>query len=183
MRYLNVLILLCVLLGETASAQSGFWRDATGKAVQETESMRSKDGFAGSLLATMDEDWQTKWETPPSNRPSFNKADVVPYGKKVYILTFFANPKKDDLGNVKILCDLSIKSPMGKQTLSQKGANCFSGKISGSSYNMYLSELVIAFSGDPGDPTGIWAIEVTLRDAVRGVELPLRTTFQLKVAK
>jgi cell division protein FtsN len=42
-----------------------------------------------------------------------------------------------------------------------------------------LSAPVISFAGDPADPAGTWVIEVKLRDAVRKVELPLRTTFEL----
>jgi len=45
---------------------------------------------------------------------------------------------------------------------------------------MRLSEPVVRFAGDPGDPPGVWATEVVLRDALRNVELPLRTTFTLR---
>lgn len=57
--------------------------------------MKSKNDFAGSLLATIDEDWEKKWNTPPETKPNFNKAGTVPYGKKVFILTFFSNPLRD----------------------------------------------------------------------------------------
>ena len=142
--------------------------------------MRSKSEFAGSLLATTDENWEKKWNTPPETRPNFNKAATVPYGKKIFILTFFANPKLDQLGKANIRCDLRISSPTGKVTLNQKDMTCYAGEIKGSPYNLYLSAPVIAFSGDPGDPPGVWVVEVALRDAGRNVELPLRTTFELK---
>ncbi len=156
------------------------WRDSNGKLIGETESMKSKGDFAGSLLATPDDDWEKKWNTPPETQPNFNKAGIVPYGKKVYILTFLVNPKLDQQGKASVRCDFRILAPTGKVSLDQKDAICFSGGIQGSPYAQRLSTPVIAFSGDPGDPAGIWTVEVNLRDTVRNVELPLRTTFELR---
>lgn len=180
MKRLYFIALLGLLIASPAHAQSGNWRDANGRPIQETESMKSQGNFAGSLLATTDEDWEKKWNTPPETKPNFNKADVVPYGKKVFILTFFANPLADSLGNVNVRCDFKITDPTGKVSLSQQDVPGFSGRIAGSPYNLRLSVATIAFSGDPGDPAGTWVVDVRLRDAVRNVALPLRTTFQLK---
>lgn len=180
MRHLYLIPILYLLLASPAQAQSGFWRDQSGKPVPETESMKSKSDFAGSLLATIDEDWEKKWNTPPETKPNFNKAKIVPYGKKVFILTFFVNPLIDASGNVNVKCDLKISDPKGKVSLEQKSMVCFSGQLAGSPYNLYLSAPVIVFSGDPGDPPGIWVVNVNLRDENRNVALPLRTTFQLK---
>jgi hypothetical protein len=180
MKHLLSAALASLLLTGPAQSQSSFWRDSTGKPVAETESMKSKNDFAGSLLATTDEDWEKKWNTPPETKPNFNKAGTVPYGKKVFILTFVANPKLDQLGNANVRCDLQISSPMGKVALAQKDMACLAGQIKGNPYNLRLSAPIITFSGDPGDSPGIWVVEVVLRDAVRNVELQLRTTFVLK---
>ncbi len=179
-KYLRFIALLGLLLAGPAQSQSAFWQDERGKPVQETESMKSKNGFAGSLLVTMDEDWEKKWNTPPETKPHFTRADVISPGKKVFILTFFSNPLRDRLGNADVRCDLKIIDPTGKVSLSQQDMNCFSGRIAGSPYHLYLSAPVIEFLGEPGDPAGTWVVEVNLRDAIRNVELPLRTRFQLK---
>jgi hypothetical protein len=173
---------LLASLSATAAAQapSAFWKDADGKPLQETESRKSQDGFAGTLLVTIDEDWQKKWNTPPETRPSFRMAETVPYGKKVFVLVFFSNPKPDAQGNVNVRCDLQMAGPDGKLTLDQKDATCYAGRIAGSPFNLYLSAPVIEFSGDPGDPAGTWEVRVVLRDAVRDVALPLKASFGLK---
>jgi hypothetical protein len=180
MKHLLAFALAGLLLPGLAQSQGAYWRDSNGKPIAETESMKSKSEFAGSLLATTDEDWKNKWNTPPETKPNFNKAVTVPYGKKVFILTFFANPKLDQFGKANIRCDLQIFSPTGKVALSQNDMLCYGGEIKGSPYNLYLSAPVVAFSGDPGDPPGTWVVEVTLRDAGRNVTLPLRTSFELK---
>lgn len=180
MRHLHLIPILCLLFAGSAQSQSAFWRSQSGKPVPETESMKSKSDFAGSLLVTLDADWEKKWNTPPETKPNFNKAEVVPYGKKAFILTFFANPLKDANGNANVKCDLKISDPKGKVSLEQRGMVCFAGRLAGNPYNLYLSAPVIAFSGDPGDPPGTWVVNVNLRDENRNVGLPLRTTFQLK---
>ena len=156
------------------------WRDDGGKPIAESESMKSKDGFAGSLLATTDEDWEKKWNTPPETKPNFNMAGTVPYGKRIHILTFFANPKLDPQGKANVRCDIRLLAPGGKVALEQKDTICFAGAIQGNQYALHVSAPVITFSGDPEDPPGTWGIEVVLRDVVRKVELPLRTSFELK---
>jgi len=180
MQRVLIATLIYLLTAAPSFAQSSFWRDSSGKPVPETESMKSKNDFAGSLLATTDENWQQKWDTPPETKPHFIRADIVPYGKKVYILIFFANPKLDENGKASVRCDLRMIAPTGKVSVEQKDAKCFAGPIQGNQYNLRLSAAMIAFSGDPGDPAGVWSAEVVLRDTVRNVELPLRTTFTLK---
>lgn len=162
-----------------AHSESPFWQNKEGKPLPETAAMKSQDGFAGSVLAVTDEDWKQKWETPPETTPNFNKAGAVAYGTKVFILIFFSNPAQDAQQNSNVRCDLKIIDPTGAAIVSKQDMTCFSGQIASSPLNQYLSAPVISFAGDPGDPTGTWAIEVKLRDAVRRVELPLRTTFEL----
>ncbi|MBN8779448.1 MULTISPECIES: hypothetical protein [unclassified Thiobacillus] len=172
--------LLCMLLVAPAHAEGSAWHDSSGKPVAETESMKSKSEFAGSLLATTDEAWEKKWNTPPETKPNFNRAGTVPYGKKVHVLIFFVNPKLDERRNADVRCDVRMLAPTGKVSFDQKDMTCFAGPIQGGPYYLRLSAPVITFSGDPGDPPGNWSIEVVLRDAIRKVELPLRTTFVLK---
>lgn len=178
---LLVLALACatLLLTTAARAQPGAWKDSDGKVRVETEAMKSKNDFAGMVIVTTDEDWQEKWNTPPETQPSFTKAETVPYGKKVFVLIFFANPKLDGHGRADVECDLKITAPTGRVSLAQEQLSCFAGRLKGAPHHLYLSDPTVVFSGDPGDPVGAWEVQVRLRDRRRGVELPLRTTFGL----
>ncbi len=178
MRFILLTFLLAVSL--LVRAQSSGWRDQDGRPVADSDSMKSKAGFAASLLVTTDDNWKEKWETPPETAPSFKRAEEIPYGKRVYILMFFANPQPGSDGQVKVTCDLIIKSPAGKVSFEQKNMTCFAGRIAGSLTNMYLSAPVVAFSGDPGDSPGTWLVQASLRDEIRQIELPLRYSFILR---
>ena len=178
MRFLLSTLLLALSL--LVQAQPGSWRDQDGNFVQDSESMKSRSGFAASILVTTDADWKAKWEKPPESPPSFKRAEDIPYGKPVFILLFFANPKPDLDGTVKVECDLQITSPIGSLSFDQKGMTCFVGHISGSLSNLYLAAPVLAFSGDPDDPPGTWSVQAKLRDKVRNVELPLKYSFNLR---
>jgi hypothetical protein len=156
---------------------------ATPKLAAEAESMQVKDDFAGSLIVTTDGDWKKKWDAPASAMPSFNKASVVAYGRKVFVLTLFANPKLDAKGQANLRCDLKITNPAGKVQLSRANLVCHAGPLVANKYGVYLSEPVIAFSGDPGDPPGVWVVDVKLRDVNRPAELTLRSSFELRAGK
>lgn len=179
MKNLSLLALISLLCIGIAHAESPRWQTKQGKPLTETEAMKSKNGFAGSVLAVTDADWKQKWETPPEITPSFNKAEKIGYDSKVFILIFFSNPGQNQQLISDIRCDLKIIDPTGHPILNKQDMACFSGQIAGSPYNQYLSAPVISFAADPGDPAGTWVIEVNLRDTIRQLELPLRTSFEL----
>jgi len=179
MKNVFLIAFIALLWISPAHSESPSGQNKEGKPIPETEIMKSQDGFAGSVLAVTDADWKQKWETPPETSPSFNKAEVVDYGTKVFFLIFFSNPAQDERQSSNIRCDLKIIDPTGTAIVTRQDMACFSGQVASSPFNQYLSAPVISFTGDPGDPAGTWVVEVNLRDAVRRVELPLRTTFEL----
>lgn len=173
----NVFLIALIGLLWISPARSESNKPAKSQA--ESAAINTKDGFAGSVLAVTDADWKQKWETPPETKPSFNKAEAVDYGTKVFFLIFFSNPGQDEQQNSNVRCDLKIIDPTGSAIVSKRDMTCFTGQVASSPLNQYLSAPVISFAADPGDPAGTWVVEVKLRDAVRRVELPLRTTFEL----
>ena len=167
--------ILALCLSAPAAAQT--------KAVAESEAVQVKGDFAGSLVVTTDADWKTKWDASGGALPSFAKAGVVAYKKSVFVLTLFANPKLDAKGQANLRRDFKITNPLGKVQLSRPNLLCHTGRLVANNFGVYLSEPVIAFSGDPGDAPGIWLVEVKLRDVVRASELLMRSSFELKAAK
>ena len=153
------------------------------QAVAESESMQVKGDFAGSLIITADAEWKKKWDGSTDAMPSFAKAGYVAYGKPVFVLTLFANPKLDAKGQANLRCDFKITNPAGKVQLSRKDLVCQAGPLPTNKIGVHLSEPVIVFTGDTNDAPGVWVVEVALRDANRKLALALRSSFELKAAK
>lgn len=161
------------------TVHGGYWRDGSGAPLPDTESRRTVGDFAGSLIVTSDQDWEAKWNTPPETVPQFTEARTVGRGDRVFALIFFANPKLDGDRRADIRCDLKVVRPDGTASFDQPGAVCFQGRVEGSPHNVYLALPVIGFVGEPGDAAGVWTVHVVLKDTLRNVVLPLKTTFTL----
>lgn len=178
-------LLLILLLGCSQSlyAESGGWITRDGKPVPNSDSMKSIDGFGGSLVVTPDPDWEAKWNTPPETAPSFRTASKVRYGENLTVLTFFINPKTNEAGEIDVVCDIKITRPDGSQSIGAKEIECAKGKLEGDPHNVRLSSAVIKFVGEKGDLPGTWKIEVNLTDRNRKVVVPLKTRFDLVETK
>lgn len=140
---------------------------------------RAMEDFVGILVATTDKDWEAKWNlTRRPGIPWFTRAEDLPRGKTVFILTFFSNAWTDTLGKANLRCDLKITAPTG-QVQERPDLPCFTGAIKGSPFNLQLSTAVVTWEGKGSDPSGKWTIDMVLRDALRSNALPLRTSFTL----
>jgi hypothetical protein len=160
-------------------ADDRFWRDEHGNFATNTEARTAIDGFGAWLLVTSDADWKQKWEASPNTVPRFTEAHTAPRGKRLFILTFFANAKMTDNGEADVTCNIEVIRPDGSSSLHQLDAVCFRGQVKGEPTNVYLSQSILDFVGEPKDPAGKWLVRVTLKDNLRHVSLPLKTSFIL----
>jgi hypothetical protein len=172
-------IALLLFFGSFAVADDRFWRDEHGNFAPNTEARSAIEGFGGWLVVTSDGDWKQKWETSPDTVPRFSDANAVKQGKHVFILTFFANAKLTATGEADVTCDIDVIRPDGRSSVHQVGAVCFRGQLKGAVTNVYLSAPILDFVGEPSDPVGKWLVRITLKDNVRHVSLPLKTSFTL----
>jgi len=131
-------------------------------------------------LVTSDSDWQAKWQTPSDTIPNFSQAKVVSRGQQIFFLIFFANPLLKDGGTADVTCDVDVLRPDGKTTFHQLDMPCFKGAINEPVTRTFLSAPVIGWTGDSSDSSGTWVLRVLLKDNVRQVSVPLRTSFELK---
>jgi hypothetical protein len=173
------LVFLFFIIAVVAIAEDRFWRDEHGNFVPGTEARNAVAGFGGWLVGTSDSDWQAKWETSPNTVPRFTEAKTVARGKAIFILTFFANPKLTDSGVADVTCDIDVLRPDGTSSVHQVDAVCFRGALRGPPTNVYLSAPILNFVGESNDLAGKWSVRVTLKDNVRHVSLPLKTSFTL----
>lgn len=180
MKIIGVLLSTALLLSPfTAYAQSG-WRDREGNPVPESPSSKSKDGFSAMLLVTPDKDWQEKWNTPPETAPHFKEAKEVEADGELFILSFLANPKIDDSGMANVTCDFIVIRPDGSKSINELNMPCFVTKLTTDPKSVYLSAASLKYVAEPNDLRGTWLVNITVRDNLRNVEIPLETSFSVK---
>ena len=151
-----------------------------GNALPETETARSKEGFSASLVITPDKNWQEKWETPPEEVPHFTESKEVSDAGELYILTFLSNPKLDPTGMTDVACDFVVSRPDGSKSVDEVDIPCFKVALTTNPQQVYLSGTWLKFLAEPADLRGTWGVAVTVKDRVRSVEIPLKTTFLVK---
>ena len=160
--------------------QSTNWVDQQGNPVPRTESLQSKDGFGGVLILTSDADWRKKWDTPASTSPNFTTARTLKRGEPAFALILVSNPKLSNDGIADVSCDLEVLRPNGSSASRRTGVDCVKGRLVGGPGQVFMATPVINFVGKNADPSGQWAIRVSLTDNVRQTTLKLRTTFVLE---
>lgn len=168
-----------LLLSQSAIAQSG-WRDMQGNALPETDTIKSKNDFSVSLIVTPDKDWREKWNTPPETIPHFSESREASDGGELYILTFLSNPATNAVGETDVSCDMSVARPDGSKSVDEKDIPCFKVKLTSDPHNVYLSSASLKYVAEPADPRGTWNVDVVMKDRVRGVQIPLHTSFTVR---
>ena len=179
MRFFRAHILLFTVIAFPAFAGSG-WRDMEGNLLSETEARRSQDGFSASLVITPDRDWQDKWNTTPETVPHFTEASDVSEGGQLSILTFLVNPQLGPSGKTDVACDFIVTRPDGSRSVDELDMPCFNFELKTNPHHVYLTAASLKYVAEPSDQRGTWTVAVTVKDRVRGVTLPLRTSFTVR---
>jgi hypothetical protein len=169
-----------MLFSTLALADDDFsWLLEDGSPAPSTDSQKSIGGFGAWLLVTPDKDWEAKWNTPAEHVPYFSSADEVRIGDDLTILPFFANPKLNDEAYFEIVCDIRVERPDGTMSLDQSNIPCANGIITVDPKTIFLSQMVVKYIGEEGDPFGKWTVYVDFTDTLRGVTVPLKASFNL----
>lgn len=175
----TLLIIATLLAGAlpfASSAQSN-WITKEGKAIPESNTIRSRDGFNAMLLITSDADWQKEWDTPSEHVPHFTESHRVRTGGELHILGFLSNPLLDQDKMANVSCDFAVIRPDGSFSMNKKDFDCFRGKVETNPRNLYMSRASLKFLSEEADPKGTWQVVIVMRDLNRGVEVTLKDSF------
>jgi hypothetical protein len=178
-----LLIFLLIFSTQYVSAENFHWLTHGGEKAPDSKNQKSINGFGGWLIVTPDKDWAEKWNTPRENIPYFSEADEVVLGEELTILPFFANPKLDQDSKFKIICDIKVQKPDGSYSINEKGVSCAEGKLTIDPLSIFLTQTIIKYIGESGDPFGRWTVYFDITDSLRGVTIPLETSFKLVESK
>lgn len=179
MKKLLIAILSIPFFTLVAIGQGTTWKDEHGDPVPESPAQKSRDGFGGWLITTVDSDWEEKWNTPSENIPQLNVASKISVGERVTTLVLFTNALVGEDGLIDVRCDLRVTRPNGTTSIDVEDFECYRGPIEGDPYALRMTAATIEFVGEPGDPLGEWVTEVTLTDANRRTSLDLRSVVEL----
>lgn len=140
----------------------------------------SSNGVKALLLVTSDKDWKQKWDTSPHTIPQFTVADSIAEGGELAVLTFVTGPGLNAVNRTEVDCDLRVTRPDGTFSIDHHDLPCFHAELRGHPDNTFLTQAGFSFVAEPKDLRGNWKIDVTVKDRVRNVELPLSTSFVLE---
>jgi len=174
-----VLILNVVIFSAVIASDEGGWIDRDGNLAPNSDEMKTAGGFGGWLVVTLDSAWEAEWNTPSDHVPNFTTLEEVRVGEVLAILPLFINPKLDSGGFAQVQCDIRIVRPDQSVSMDEKNLNCFSHKLNSDPRSVWLSAIIPKYVGEPLDPKGEWQVELILRDMVRDIAIPLKTSFTL----
>jgi hypothetical protein len=168
------LISLLVVTSLRAQAPDVWRRD--GKPMADTDNMKSKDGFGAQLFLTENARFFDDWNKPET--PKLNPTQVARRNVPIFVAIIFADPAVDAAAQAKVSCRVVVRKPDGK-IYAEENPVGLSGKYLVPPHNLQLAQQHVGIRIEPKDPAGIYAVEATVRDDIRNVELHLKTTFKV----
>ena len=173
----NILIVITLLVASISLGEdSDHWRE-DGKPIADTPNMKSKNGFGAQLFLTESaqffEDWK-KSETPKLTTLEKPRRNVP-----IFTAILFVDPGTDAGGAADVTCDITVRKPDGTVYGRQKDVVGWKGKYIVPAHNLQLSQGRMGIRIEPQDPSGIYTVDVVVRDNIRKIELPLKTTFEI----
>jgi hypothetical protein len=138
------------------------------------------DGFRAIALLTSDPEWMEEWRKPAGGGgPNFPTAHEVRDGGQLSLVLVLSNPGVEAAGVANVGCDVRVTRPDGSVSIDERNVDCFKGELPGGPDSLYLAAAGVTFLSEPSDPRGVWVIDATLTDRVRGVSVPLQVAFDV----
>ena len=148
-----------------------------GKPVSAKPNMNSAGGFGVMLVLTDNPRlFEGRKKQEPLNLEPLTKAHR---GVPIQTLLFLSDPGVDAAGAADVIFDITVHKPGGGILAQSKDAVCWLGKYDGAAHGLLLSKGRMTIQINPEDPSGAYAVEITVRDRVKKVVLPVKTTFEV----
>jgi hypothetical protein len=176
---LTIIILLTTLISATMfGGDSDSWRK-DGKPVADTPNMKSKNGFGAQLFLTESQQFFEDWNKPETPNLQTLEKDKAHRNVPVFTAILFVDPGTDASGSVDVTCDIVVRKPDGHVYGEQKDVVGWKGKYLVPAHNLQLTQGRMGIRIEPQDPSGTYTVEVIVRDNIKKIELPLKTTFEI----
>ncbi|MEI8341134.1 MAG: hypothetical protein WCH43_06305 [Verrucomicrobiota bacterium] len=148
-----------------------------GKPVTSKPNVNSKDGFSVMLFLTDDArmfDGRNK-QGATGLEPLKKARRSVP----VYMAVLLSDPGVDAAGAADITFDMVVRKPDGVIFAQKKDAVCWKGKYDVPAHYLQFSKGYMAIQINPGDLPGVYTVETVVRDHIKKLDVPVKTTFEV----
>jgi len=160
------------LLGNDSTA----WRKDL-KPVADTPNMKSKNGFGAQLYLTQSTQFFEDWNKPGT--PNLKMLGKAKRNVPLFSALLFVDPGIDSTGSVDVTYDILILKPDGSIYGEQKDFAGLKGKSVVPAHSLQLAKERMGIQIDSLDPSGTYTVEITVRDHIKKVDLPLSATFEV----
>lgn len=178
MKSLSLLLLITLSVSPVLGQEANSWRK-DGKAANETANMKSKDGFGAQLFLTEDAQFFQNWHKPETPRLTTLEKDKARRNVPIFTVILFVDPGTDASGAADVTCDIVVRKPDGTVYGEQKDMAGWRGNYIVPAHNLQLSAGRMGIRIEPQDPSGIYTVEAIVRDNIKKIELPLKTSFEI----
>lgn len=150
---------------------------ANGKPVSDKPNLNIVNGFSVMLFLTDNprifEERNTK--TPLNIEPLTKARRNIP----IHAVILMSDPGVDSAGAADVTVDLAVRKPGGGIFAQTKDSVCWKGKYVAPAHSLQLSKGRMAIQINPGDLPGIYTVEITVRDNIKKIDVPVKTTFEV----
>ena len=153
------------------------WRQ-NGKPIADSDARKTKAGFGAEMALTTDLQFYEEWKKP--DPPVIDEVKTVMRSVAFDTILIFVDPGTDKSGTANVTADITVRKPDGSVYAQQKDVVAWSGKYSAVPHILELSQSSMHVRIDPGDPLGAYTVEVVVKDHNKNVELPLKTSIEVK---
>ena len=166
-----------LLLSASVPARDAQWYSAEGEPLPDTEARKFVDGFGAWLLTTANTHWSdhTAYAQRALALAVSEPVSVVVRGQVISVLIFVMNPAANGFDQTDVSCDVQVIRPDGTQERRHR-LPCLARANFGGSQNLYRTDMMLEFEGEPADPPGTWTVLAEIKDHVRDTPVKLRTT-------
>jgi hypothetical protein len=174
------LIAICVCFWlHTIFAQERNIQKASGSQGQTNSnlSQASKNGFSAMMFFTEDLDFPKNFAQ--GGDITLDATTSVRVDTPFLLTVSFSGPGVTSEGNADVALDITITKPDGTTYFEAKDAPAWKGRYPYSETSTQLAEAVVKLTIKSKDPVGRYTAKGTIRDKVKGIDLPIEKTFDV----
>ncbi|NTV15789.1 MAG: hypothetical protein HGA96_17975 [Desulfobulbaceae bacterium] len=170
---------LALLLAFLPVAAQGAWIDATGKALPDTENMRSAGDFAIQMVLTADESLFRQTWNAATAAPKLRTTNTARLGQAVSALLIFHGCAPNVAGVCDVVAEFILEGPDGNKSPAGGGPVWSEKPMPERLLQLGQASMTVGF--EQSDPVGNYTITANVKDQVSGKTLSV--IARLKVTK